>query len=261
MNSQNILSEKLKTNSVVLGTWNLINDPTVIEIFALANFDFIIIDMEHGTHSFSEASNLIRAAESRGIIPLLRPQGVDESSILRALDCGAHGLMVPNINSLEQVEKLIMYSYYPPLGSRGHSPFTRCGNFDYLNCSDRMKELNKNLFLGILIEGSDGINSLEKILVKFSNYLNVIYVGLYDLAKTIGCPGDVKNNKVSKCIYDISKLCNQNGISVGIVINDDEMFQTAIKSEVKFICYQNDTGILFEAAKKLSQKYKNITNS
>lgn len=256
MNNQNILSDKLKAKSPVLGTWNLINDPTVIEIFALANFDFVIIDMEHGTHSFSEASNLIRAAESRGIVPLLRPPGVDESFILRALDTGAHGLMVPNINSVEQVEKLIKYSYYPPIGYRGHSPFTRCGNFDYLNCSDRMQELNKSLFLGILIEGSDGINSLSEILDKFSIYLNVIYVGLYDLAKTIGCPGDVKNKEVSKCISNISHLCNQKGISVGILINDDEMFETAVKSEVSFVCYQNDTGILFEAAKKISAKYK-----
>ena len=74
-------------------------------------------------------NNLIRAAESVNLVPLLRPPGVDESSILRALDSGAHGLMVPNINSISQVESLINFAFYPPIGSRGHSPFTRSGMF------------------------------------------------------------------------------------------------------------------------------------
>ncbi len=256
MHNQNLISKLIKNNTPVIGTWNLLSDPMVIEILGLAGFDFIIIDMEHGAHSFSEATNLIRAAESVGLVPLLRPPGIDESSILKALDIGAHGLMVPNINSTSQVEDLIKFSLYPPLGERGHSPFTRSGMFDYQNCTKRMQELNKNLFLGILIEGEGGISSLNMIVEKFSNYLDVIYIGLYDLAKTLGCSGDVKNSKVFNCVKNISNLCQKKGIQIGILVNDDEMYKTALDSKVNFICYQNDTGILFEAAKNISAKYK-----
>ena len=256
MYNQNTLSNLLQKNNTLLGTWNLIGDPLILEILGAAGFDFAIIDMEHGAHSFSEATNLIRAAESVNLVPLLRPPGVDESSILRALDSGAHGLMVPNINSISQVENLINFAFYPPIGSRGHSPFTRSGMFDYSNCTARMQDLNKNLFLGILIEGEGGMNALNEILDKFSDFIDVIYVGLYDLAKTLGCPGDLKNQKVLSCIENISKICNARSVYIGILVNDDQMYKNAIDCGVKFICYQNDTGIILEAAKTISKKYK-----
>lgn len=256
MHYKNSLSKLFKKKYPILGTWNLIGDPIAIEVLGLAGFDFVIIDMEHGSHSFSEGTNLIRASESVGVVPLVRPPGVDESSILRALDSGAHGLMIPNINSLSQVEDLINFSFYPPIGNRGHSPFTRSGLFEYSNCKERMDVLNDIIFLGILIEGPGGINSLKKIVDKFYEYLDVIYIGLYDLAKTLGCPGDLKNPKVLNSIKNIIEICNINGISVGILVNDDEMYEFAINSGIKFICYQNDTGILYEAAKKITSKYK-----
>ncbi len=256
MIESNKLSNLMAEGQVALGTWNLLNDPSIIEILASVQFDFVIIDMEHGAHTFDQAMNLIRAAEARGIVPLLRPNGVDESCILRALDCGVHGLMVPNINSIKQVEELIKFTYYPPIGDRGHSPFTRAGKFNYLNSTVRMEELNLNTFLGILIEGTEGINQLESILNSFSEYLDLVYVGVYDLAKSVGSPGDIKSPKVITYIKEITSICLSREVNVGILCNDIEMLDMAKRNGIKFICYQNDTGIFYEASKNISSKAK-----
>lgn len=248
MNNSTQLSSLLDQGKTVIGTWSLISDPAVVEIFAISGFDFVIIDMEHGPHGFDAASNLIRAAEARGMTALLRPPEVDESAILRALDCGAHGLLVPNITSRNQVAELVRYSFYPPEGIRGHSPFTRAGGFTHQDAAKRMQLINSNLFLGILIEGPDGLAALPQILEEFASRLSVVYVGLYDLAKTVGYPGDVKHPEVNRVVHQIVKMVSAHGVCAGALCNDSEMLMEAHKAGVRFVCYQNDTGILREAA-------------
>lgn len=247
------LSSLLDEGKTVLGTWSLISDPAVVEIFAISGFNFVVIDMEHGPHGFDTASNLIRAAEARGMSALLRPPGVDESAILRALDCGAHGLLVPNVTSRNQVADIVRFAFYPPEGMRGHSPFTRAGGFTHQDAATRMQSVNSNLFLGILIEGPDGLAALPQILEEFATRLSVVYVGLYDLAKTVGCPGDVKHPEVSRVVHEIVKMVSHHGVYAGALCNDEEMLMEAHKAGVKFVCYQNDTGILREAASRVRE--------
>ena len=245
------ISSSLEQSKTVLGTWSLLADPTVVEILAVAGFDFVIIDMEHGPHGFDTASNLIRAAEARCMSVLLRPPGVDESAILRALDCGAHGLLVPNVSSRDQVADIVRYSFYPPMGMRGHSPFTRAGGFTHEDSANRMQSANSKLFLGILIEGPNGLAALPQILEEFASCLSVVYVGLYDLAKTVGHPGDVKHPEVTRVVHQIVKMVSGHGVHIGALCNDEEMLVEAYRAGVRFVCYQNDTGILREAASRV----------
>jgi len=247
------LRNKLQNGKTCLGTWLLIHDPSVIEIFGLAGFDFAIIDMEHGSHDLSDLADLIRSAELSEITPLVRPCGVDGASILKILDCGTHGIMVPNISSVEEVDQLKKLCFYPPVGKRGHSPFTRAGGYSHVDASERMKSINNNLFVGILIEGEEGILNLRNILDKHSSWLDVIYVGLYDLAKSVGLEGDIDNPIVDKKSMDIAKLCIEFNVNVGILSNNQNMIKKAKHSGFNFICYQNDTGILHESCKKIKK--------
>jgi 4-hydroxy-2-oxoheptanedioate aldolase len=258
MTNSSGLRSSLDQGKTVLGTWSLISDPAVVEIFAIADFDFVVIDMEHGPHGFDTASNLIRAAEAGGMSALLRPSGVDESAILRALDCGAHGLLVPNVTSRDQVAELVRYSFYPPEGMRGHSPFTRAGGFTHQDVAMRMQSINSRLFLGILIEGPDGLKALPQILEDFASRLSVVYVGLYDVAKVVGHPGDVKHPEVTRVVNQIVEMLSRHGVHAGTLCNDEEMLMDMHKIGVKFVCYQNDTGILREAASRVREFVRRI---
>ncbi|WP_169054032.1 aldolase/citrate lyase family protein [Nitratireductor sp. XY-223] len=254
-----MLKARLDAGETVLGTWNVIPDPTVVEILADAGFDFVVIDMEHGPHHFVGACDQIRAAEAHGAAALLRPPGVDESAILRALDSGAHGLLVPNISSLAQVQSLVQFAFYPPQGARGHSPFTRAGGFTHVDAGTRMKEMNEKLFLGILIEGTDGLTALPDILTEFGESLGVVYVGLYDLAKSLGQTGNVKHPDVTDSVKKIAAMTAEHGVHCGTLCNDREMLEIVRDAGVRLICYQNDTGIFHEAATQISKTVNEIT--
>jgi 4-hydroxy-2-oxoheptanedioate aldolase len=259
MNNPIPLRVLLDQGKTTLGTWCLLTDPAVVEILAASGFDFVVIDMEHGPHGFETACNLIRSAELQGITALLRPPGVDESAILRALDCGAHGLLVPNVSSRGHVADIVRFAFYPPAGERGHSPFTRAGGFTHVDAGVRMKTANASLFLGILIEGPDGLAALPQILEEFASQLSVVYVGLYDLAKAVGCAGDVKHPKVIQTVREVAGMAAEHGVHAGMLCNDQEMIEIAHKAGVRFICYQNDTGILHESALRIRDQVRRTT--
>ena len=96
---ENYLKRTLNEGKVVFGSFLKFADPAVVEIMGFAGFDFVIIDTEHGPISIETAQNMIRAAESVNITPIIRVGNNDESFILRALDIGAQGIEIPQINS------------------------------------------------------------------------------------------------------------------------------------------------------------------
>ena len=241
-----------------LGTWCLLNDPTVIEILAEAEFDFCIIDFEHGYHDYNNLPNLLRTAKAHNITAFVRPPCLDESYILRILDSGASGLLVPNIKSYNQVKELINFSYYPPIGQRGHSPFTRAGRFTHIDATSRMMYLNSSLSLGILIEGNQVLSDLNSIFTDFGEYLSIIYIGLYDLAKSVGTPGDLESDELKNAVQHIASECKASGLELGILANNSNMLKSALDLGATFICYQNDTGILHEAGQDIAQAFKSF---
>ena len=129
MLKNNFLKQKLEKGIPVIGTWSIIPSETTIDIISSTEIDFIIIDAEHGPISFEKAQTMCSICESNNVSPVMRIGSIDESNILRALDIGIHCLQIPNVKSVEDVERIINYSKYPPLGRRGFSPFTRAGNY------------------------------------------------------------------------------------------------------------------------------------
>src|SRR3989338_4591777 len=103
-----------------LGAWTSLVHPSITEIFTRAGVDFIGIDLEHSTISQEQAQRIIAAAQAGGIACLPRVASHNGEQIKRMLDSGADGVIVPNVSSREEVEKLIDWCKYPPAGQRNY---------------------------------------------------------------------------------------------------------------------------------------------
>ena len=140
MHKYNFLKDMLATGATVIGTWSVIPSPTVADVLSLADLDFIIIDAEHGPVSYETAQNMIRACENNGCCPIYRVGDNDENLILRALEIGSHGVVIPQVTDAEGARRAAMATRYFPHGNRGYSPFTRAGSFtptqDHTNISN-----------------------------------------------------------------------------------------------------------------------------
>ncbi len=93
-----------------------------MESLTRTGLDYVIIDTEHGCFSEESTADSVLAAEKGGLLPLVRIGDTRRPYVLRMLDVGARGLIVPNIRTLEQVENLVEYAKFPPLGNRGFCP-------------------------------------------------------------------------------------------------------------------------------------------
>lgn len=236
----------------VIGTW--VNIPSVIvtDIIASSGIDFIIIDSEHGPINFETAQNMVISCESRNVSPVMRVGGIHEADILKAMDIGIHCIQIPNISERTDIENLIKMVKYPPVGKRGFSPFTRAGNYSIEYARELTAKANENVLTAIHIEGEEALDNIEEIL-SFKE-LDIIFIGLFDISKSLGIAGDVKNPKVINILRKLTQKINNAGKYPGTIVNSMEQFKKFIGFGIKYLTYSVDCEII-------SSSYKNIVSA
>ena len=113
------LKKKLKSNELTIGSWISFGFTQTCEIMVKAGYDWLVIDMEHTSIDYNQCLNLIQIIESNGVTPFVRVGKNDPLHIKRVMDAGAHGVIVPMVNTVEDAQKAVGALYYPPAGSRG----------------------------------------------------------------------------------------------------------------------------------------------
>src|SRR5205814_4563278 len=132
--------QRFRDKETAYGLWVTVESPSITEVAVALGLDWVCIDMEHGHQDFNEVIGHLRAVRGLDTAALVRVPGIEMSAIKRALDMGAHGVIVPYVQSLEDVETAFRYGKYPPRGVRGVAG-DRCvkwglGWQDYLTCAD-----------------------------------------------------------------------------------------------------------------------------
>ena len=172
------------------------------------------MDQEHGSISQNNLLELINTAKANNCSSLVRPPSINKDQIQHALDCGADGIQVPNIDIVEDAKKVINFSKYPPKGSRGYSPFVPSSRYQN-NGSSWNKEVNQKLVTGINVEGEESIKNIDQIMQL--DEIDVVFVGLFDLSKALGIPGEVHDPKVSILLEKVVKKGERYNKSVAMV--------------------------------------------
>ena len=241
------LKEKIKGGKLTLGSWITIGNSAVAEILAKAGFDWLAIDMEHTTINVDQCADLIRVIDLCGVAPFVRVGANDSLLIKQAMDAGAHGVIVPMVNSKEEAERAVESVKYPPVGKRGIGLARAQG---YGTTFNEYKDWAANESIVIVqIEHIDAVNNLEEI---FSvEGVDAFIVGPYDLSGSLGVPGDFEDKKVEEAldkIVDISKNMNMSS-GYHVVSTDYNLVKEKIKQGYSFIAYGVDFLFLGESAR------------
>jgi len=251
---KNYIKEKLEAGESVVGTWCVIPSPAVTDIICTSGIDFIIVDSEHGPITFETAQEMAMVCESRCVSPIMRVGSVNESDILRALDIGMHGVQVPNINDKTQVEMVIKYAKYPPIGNRGYSPFTRAGEYSLEKATNLTDIANKNTLVGVNVEGEEAINNIDEILS--IQELDILFIGLFDISKSLGIPGQIEHLTVQEKLEELTIKINEAGKYPGTIATDIDSLIRYKKLGIKYILYLVDCNVLQSAYKIPIEKLK-----
>ena len=242
MQIKNHLKKRIKNKDTLIGTWSIIPSSTVMEIFALSGFDFIIIDHKHGPHNYESSENYIRAIENSNCTPLIRVSNNDPDKILRALEIGAHGIVVPNINNKLEASKAIESMKYFPEGKRGVSAYTRSTGYSPANKKFTRNFTNNNIISMLLLESAEALKNIDEILTVKN--IDIIYFGTYDLSQSLGILDDLNNKKLISAIDNVVKKIINKNITVGVLIQSKKEYLFWKKKGLKFFLYQVDCGLI-----------------
>lgn len=210
----NKIKERMKNGEAVLGSFFNSNCPDIAEIMGAAGLDFIVIDCEHGPGTPESIVNCVRAAEARGMTPIVRVTEDTRTGILRFLDIGAHGILVPQLESAAQAASVIQKAKYAPIGMRGMAvPRASTWGFDE-NYTQR--ENDETLIL-VQCENMSCYEHLEE--VGQVEGLDAIFLGPYDMSQALGIPGQIKAPQMLEVEKKILEVCKKNGKFAGIFVN------------------------------------------
>jgi len=224
---------KLSQGKVVFGA--IVNEysPGTVEMFGAIGFDFVMIDCEHGPMSVDQVENMVRGAEVFGITPIARIQDHDDATILRFLDRGVQGVIVPHVNTRAQAEAVAKAARYYPDGHRGagggrSQDYGVVGNRD-----EAIQWVNSNVLVIPMIEEVEAVNNLDEILQVPG--VDLLHVASGDLTQSMG---NAPQAEVRQMMDGVIPRIRAAGKSVGIGGNnpsDTERVAEVINLGANFI--------------------------
>lgn len=251
---KNRLKEKLAAGNKVVGTFFEMGSNSAVECLGLAGLDYLIIDSEHGPFDVESAMELIRTAELAGVTPLVRTKNHERSSILKMLDVGAKGLIIPNIHTVEEVRQVVEHGKYTPVGKRGFF-FGRAAGYGYSEFAENVDEYfatcNRET---MLIPQCETVGCLENIEeVAAMEGVDGIFVGPYDLSISMGIPARFDHPDFVKALERIVKACKRAGKPAFIFAGTADAAKLQYSKGFDGVAIGTDVSVYIQAFKKMIQ--------
>jgi 2-dehydro-3-deoxyglucarate aldolase len=224
-----------------------LSDPSVAEIMGQAGFDWVAVDMEHGSIGHHQLPNIFRALELGGTLPLVRLAEGNSQNCKQALDAGAGGVIVPCVESAEQLKKIRDACRWPPAGTRGVG-FSRANLFG-AGFENYREEAQAPLLIA-MIESIQAVKNLTSILAV--DGLDAILIGPYDLSASLGLTAQFEHKDFCIAMNTILERVNLSNVASGIHVVaplEDELNKRLIEG-YQFIAYSIDAVFLRICAQK-----------
>jgi 4-hydroxy-2-oxoheptanedioate aldolase len=212
------LHTRIRSGETLIGVFSDLASPLAVELCGQAGFDWAVLDLEHGAATEADLLAMLYAAATTPMTPLVRPQSAERLRVGRALDLGAAGVVLPQLQSLDEVRAALRYLRYPPVGQRGVALRTRGAGMGTIGHGDVARVVNERV-VGIvqiesagLIADADAIAALEEV--------DVLFVGPADLSHSLGIPGRFDEPVYQDALRTVIDACQAHGKAAGILIYD-----------------------------------------
>lgn len=243
-----MLKFNLKSRTATVGSWITLGHPAIAEILAKAGFDWLVVDLEHSTISIEQAGELIRIIDLCGVAPLVRLTSNQPDQIKRVMDAGAHGVVVPMVNSAADAARAVAAVHYAPEGIRGVG-LARAQAYG-VGFQQYFEWQKKGAVVIVQVEHKDALGCLEEILTVPG--VDGFIIGPYDLSCSMGIPGQFDHPDFLAAMEFIRTTGERLGIASGlhIVEPDSERLTQCLQEGYCFIAYSVDMRMLDVSARK-----------
>lgn len=242
------LRSRIHAGETVFGTFLGLNSPIAAEICARAGFDWVIVDLEHGSGTESDLLASLLAIGTTPAATLVRPQSAERLRIGRALDLGAHGLMIPRVDVPDQAREAISFMRFPPDGVRGLALSTRGAGLGERSHAD-VRGINEQLVGIIQIESPSAVERAGEIAEL--DGADVLFVGPTDLSHSLGVPGQFSSPVYLTAIEQVAAAANTAGKATGILLRDIAALPRHLELGFRFIALGSDDAFVAQGAREM----------
>ncbi len=253
---ENLLRKKIDAGGHVFGTFAELGGANSIEAIGLSGVDFVIIDNEHNPAEAESTADMIRACEKTGITALCRVREISRPAVMKLLDVGAGGVVVPCVETPEQVRQLVDYAKYAPIGKRGFCGTRKDGwGLAYPATEGfeaQMAYWNKETLLIPQCETQGCLDHIEEITA--IEGVDGIMIGPFDLSIAMGIPGQFTNPDFKAAIARILKACKDAGKYAMVFTPTTDNVKDYFAQGFDIVCYSLDAAVLIEAYRNIVEK-------
>ena len=218
----------------------------VVELAAIAGFDFVLIDAEHGFFSIESVASMIVACDAAGIAALVRPPSALSDQVGRYLDAGAAGTLLPRVEGAAMARTAVEALKFAPDGKRGLGG-VRANRYGTMPLADFVRRANEETLVAVQIEREGALAELSRIADQPA--IDVLVVGPNDLSQALGAPGDVSSERYRSELARVSNEARRAGKTSGIMVGSREQLPPLRELGYRFFT-TSDRALVLESARK-----------
>jgi 2-keto-3-deoxy-L-rhamnonate aldolase RhmA len=238
------LKDALRQPKPLIGTLLTTASPEVAEVLALAGFDWLFIDLEHGCLSIQDSQRAVQAIAGR-CFTVVRVPDVTAENIKRVLDTGCDGIIAPHVNTADEARKIVALAKYPPEGERS-AGLGRAQGYG-LNFADYIASANAHIVIVLQIEHKDGVANVDEILRVPG--IDALFIGPYDLSGSMGILGQVSDATVLAAIDKVRTACASSNMPFGIFCATAEQASAAVRTSARLVAVGTDLAHMANSAR------------
>lgn len=240
------IREQVLSGRFMAGAWCNLASSITTEMAAIAGFDWILIDQEHGPGDNITLLQQIQAIGDRPSAPIVRIAWNEMPRFKRALDLGASGIMIPYIETADDAARAVGYLRYPPEGQRGVAMSPRAAGFG-TNFETYYSEANRNLLAVTQIETGKAVQNAKEIAEV--DGVDVLFVGPVDLSISAGLPGRFDDPNFRALLSKVASTATGAGKAAGILLPSGQQIEMVYEMGFHFVAVGSDGGIVMQGMK------------
>lgn len=222
--------------------------PMMVRTFARAGYEWLWLDNEHAHQSYETLYEAIRTAEDYGVMTLLRVTSDDYARIAQAYDMAVSGVIVPRVETPEQVRHIVDCAKYPPVGKRGFGMRSSLFGAHKINMRDRVADQNDNRFLVVQLESPTAVENIDKMIEVAEGQLDAIFYGPADFQMKIGHPDTPDHPDVIAAAKIITSTSKKHNLSNGVPATNMETAKHWVDLGFNLITYKSDDQFIADGA-------------
>jgi len=231
--------QRMLGGSILSGGWLSLGSSIAAEIAAGAGFDWLLFDLEHGTSEFSDLLHQLQAIQAYPVAGIVRVPAIEASVFKRVLDLGAHGVMIPQVHSVEDARRCVSFARIPPLGIRGAAQTTRASGYG-AHYEQYLREANDSIILTAQIESRAGVAAADAIAAV--DGIDALFVGPTDLGVDLAVASDELSGEFLDAVVTVAQAARRNGKAAGVLVRNADRARQYFDLGFTFIALGSDRG-------------------